>query len=176
MKLLVVYSSVTGNTKKVAEAIARAVPGSALHPVEEAPSAAAAKDFDLVAAGYWVDKGMPDAKCRAWLETLEGCRLALFGTLGAWPDSDHAKECQAKAAELVSTPERGNTVCGSWLCQGRVDPKVIEAMQKMAPNVHPMTPERKARLEEAAKHPDDGDLASAQDFILRTARSIGLEV
>ena len=29
MKLLVVYSSVTGNTRKVAEAIARAVPGSA---------------------------------------------------------------------------------------------------------------------------------------------------
>ena len=176
MKLLVVYSSQTGNTKKVAEAIARAVPGSVIHPVEEAPSAAAARAFDLVAAGYWVDKGMPDAKCRAWLETLEGCRIALFGTLGAWPDSDHAKECQAKAAALVTNPERGNTVCGSWLCQGRIDPQVIEAMQKMAPNVHPMTPERKARIEEAVKHPDEKDLAAAGEFIRKTARDAGFDV
>ena len=30
-------------------------------------------------------------------------------------------------------------------------------MQKVASDVHPMTPERKARLEEAAKHPDEAD-------------------
>ena len=172
MKLLVVYSSMTGNTKKVAEAIARAVSGSVLLPVEAGPSP---DGFDLVAAGYWVDKGMPDAKSRAWLEKAKGCRMALFGTLGAWPDSDHAKECMRRAAELVESPERGNAVCGSWICQGRVDPHVIETMQKMAPNVHPMTPERRARLEEAAKHPDDNDLASAMDFIVQTICSLDLQ-
>lgn len=169
MKLLVVYSSMTGNTRKVAEAIAGAVPDSVLLPVEAEPSS---DGFDLVAAGYWVDKGMPDAKSRAWLEKAKGCRIALFGTLGAWPDSEHAKESMRRAAELVESPERGNTVCGSWICQGRVDPHVIEAMQKMAPNVHPMTPERRARLEEAAKHPDESDLASAREFISRTIRAL----
>ena len=172
MKLLVVYSSMTGNTRKVAEAIAGAVPGSVLLPVEVEPSP---DGFDLVAAGYWVDKGMPDAQSRAWLEKAKGCRMALFGTLGAWPDSEHAKECMRRAAELVESPERGNAVCGSWICQGRIDPHVIEAMQKMAPNVHPMTPERRARIEEAAKHPDENDLASAREFIARTIGSLNFQ-
>ncbi len=169
MKVLVVYSSKTGNTKKVAEAIAGAVQGSTILPVEAGPSA---EGFDLVAVGYWVDKGMPDAKCRTWLEKVRGCRIALFGTLGAWPDSEHAKECMRRAAEYVTSPERGNSLCGSWICQGRIDPYVIEIMQKMAPDVHPMTPERKARIDEAAKHPDDKDLASAKNFILQTIGSL----
>ena len=37
MKSLVVYSSRTGNTRKIAEAVAEALPGCHLHPVEEAP-------------------------------------------------------------------------------------------------------------------------------------------
>jgi hypothetical protein len=81
-----------------------------------------------------------------------------------------------RAAELVESPERENAVCGSWICQGRIDPRVIEAMQKMAPNVHPMTPERRARIEEAAKHPDENDLASAREFIVRTIGSLNLQV
>ena len=147
MKALVVYSSRTGNTRKIAEAIAAVLPGCEIHPVESAP---APEGYDLVAVGYWVDKGMPDAQAKAYLETVRDANVALFGTLGAWPDSDHA-------------PERRNRVIGTYLCQGKVDPKIVAMMQKMASDVHPMTPERKARLEEAAKHPDEADCLRAQE-------------
>ena len=136
MKTLIVYSSLTGNTKKVAEAIAAVLPGCDLLPVET----------------------------RTWLGGVKNARLAFFGTLGAWPDSDHAKECMKKGEELALVPERGNKVYGSWLCQGKIDPRVLEAMARMAGNVHPMTPERKARIEEAAKHPDEDDCRRAQAF------------
>lgn len=162
MKTLVVYSSRTGNTKKVAQAIASVLPECTLVPVEEAP--ASVEKYDLVALGYWVDRGMPDGKARAWLAGLEHAHVAFFGTLGAWPDSDHAKECMAKGEALALEPARGNKVHGSWLCQGKIDPKVLEVMAKMAANVHPMTPERKARIEEAAKHPDAEDCRRAQEF------------
>ena len=162
MKTLVVYSSLTGNTKKVAQAVASVLPGCNLVPVEDAP--ASAEGYDLVALGYWVDKGMPDGRARAWLEGVENAPLAFFGTLGAWPDSDHAKECMKKGEELALEPARGNRVYGSWLCQGKIDPKVLEVMAKMAGNVHPMTPERKARIEEASRHPDDEDCRRAQEF------------
>ena len=148
MKALVVYSSRTGNTRKIAEAIAAVLPGCEIHPVESAP---APEGYDLVAVGYWVDKGMRDAK------------VALFGTLGAWPDSDHARDCIAQGEALVNAPERRNKVLGTYLCQGKVDPKIVAMMQKMASDVHPMTPERKARLEEAAKHPDEADCLRAQE-------------
>ena len=163
MKTLVVYSSLTGNTKKIALALAAVMPECTVVPVKEAP--ASVEEYGLVAVGYWVDKGMPDAGTRAWLEQVKNARLAFFGTLGAWPDSDHAKACMAHGERLALEPDRGNTVLGSWLCQGRIDPKILEVMAKMAGNVHPMTPERRARIEEASKHPDENDCLRAQAFI-----------
>lgn len=160
MKALVVYSSRTGNTRKIAEAIAAVLPGCEIYPVESAP---APEGYDLVAVGYWVDKGMPDAQAKAYLETVRDAKVALFGTLGAWPDSDHARDCIAQGEALVNAPERWNKVLGTYLCQGKVDPKIVAMMQKMASDVHPMTPERKARLEEAAKHPDEADCLRAQE-------------
>lgn len=158
MKTLVVYSSRTGNTKKVAEAMAEAAPGCALHPVESAP---AADGFDVVAVGYWVDKGMPDERARAYMDTVHHKKVVLFGTLGAWPDSEHAVDCMRRSEALVGASGLGNTVLGSFLCQGKVDPKVVAAMQNMAGDIHPMTPERQARLEEAARHPDEEDCRRA---------------
>lgn len=126
-------------------------------------SAPAPEGYDLVAVGYWVDKGMPDAQAKAYLETVRDAKVALFGTLGAWPDSDHARDCIAQGEALVNAPERRNKVLGTYLCQGKVDPKIVAMMQKMASDVHPMTPERKARLEEAAKHPDEADCLRAHE-------------
>ena len=166
MKALVVYSSRTGNTRKIAEAIAAVLPGCEIHPVESAP---APEGYDLVAVGYWVDKGMPDAQAKAYLETVRDAKVALFGTLGAWPDSEHARDCIRKSEALLKEPERGNTVMGSFICQGKVDPRVVEMMNKVAADVHPMTPERKARLEEAARHPDDTDRARAKECFLAFA-------
>lgn len=162
MKTLVVYSSLTGNTKKVAQAMAEVLPECTLVPVEEAPSCV--DGYDLVAVGYWVDRGMPDGRIRAWLEGVERARLMFFGTLGAWPDSEHAKECMARGEAMALEPSRGNTVLGSWLCQGKIDPKVLEVMARMAGNVHPMTEERMARIREAEKHPDAEDCRRAQEF------------
>ncbi len=169
MKSLIVYSSRTGNTQKVAEAIAAVLPNSDIFPVAEAPSA---DGYDLVAVGYWVDKGMPDAQCKAYIETISHATVGMFGTLGAYPDSDHAKDCIVKGEALLTEPARGNTVLGSFLCQGKVDPKITEMMNKMSNNPHPMTEERKARLEEAAKHPDEKDCANAQSLFLEFVQKL----
>ena len=138
-------------------------------------SAPAPEGYDLVAVGDADDNllGQPvkayykkagtTTEPKAYLETVRDAKVALFGTLGAWPDSDHARDCIAQGEALVNAPERRNKVLGTYLCQGKVDPKIVAMMQKMASDVHPMTPERKARLEEAAKHPDEADCLRAQE-------------
>lgn len=160
MKTLVTYSSRTGNTKLVAEAIHSVFPPDAqLHPVESAPEP---ELFDYIAIGYWVDKGLPDELAKSFMSTVRNKRVGLFGTLGAWPDSDHARQCMEQAVQLMEA--NGNTVNCTFLCMGKVDPKLLEMMQNMpgAADRHAMTPERKARLEEGMKHPDAGDLQRAR--------------
>ncbi len=157
MKSLIVYSSLTGNTKAVAQAIASVMPEPCeLVSVDQAPSDLSSYDF--IAIGYWVDRGMPNKSCIKFMETVKGKKVGLFGTLGAYPDSEHGRNCQEKAASFME----GNQILGQFLCQGKVDPKVIEMMSKMAKKHHPMTQERKARIEEAKKHPNEEDFENAR--------------
>ena len=68
MKVLIAYSSRTGNTRRVAEALAKAAPeGSLLARVEDTPPT---DGFDVIFAGYWLDRGGPDAKAKEFLHSL----------------------------------------------------------------------------------------------------------
>lgn len=142
---LLVYSSVTGNTRMVAEAIRRVLPeDTAFFPVQKAPSA---DDFDFVAIGFWVHRGGPDPIASRYMETVRNRDVAFFGTLAAYPDSEHASQVIASAENLLV----GNRILGSFLCQGKLAKK---------PH-HPMTEERRIRLLEAERHPDKHDLELA---------------
>ena len=165
MKTLVVYSSVTGNTRKIAEAIAEVMPSCELIAVEDAPTCV--EGYDLVAVGYWNAKGLPDAKTREWLKEVRNSELAFFATSGALPDSEHARECMAKAESLAAEPKRGNTVHGSWMCQGRIDPHVIEVMKRLDLAVHRDLLRDPARMEAAASHPDERDCRAAQAYFAK---------
>ena len=164
MRTLVVYSSRTGNTKMIAEAVAEALAPCDLHPVAEAPDASG---YDFVAIGYWVDKGMPDAECQQYMKGVNNKKIALFGTLGVDPSHDHAKDCASKSEAMMR--EGGNTVYGTVLSQGKIDPKIIAAMQKTAKDAHPMTPERIARIEAAKSHPDAEDCRRAKEAFVAFA-------
>lgn len=156
MSLLVVYSSRTGNTRKVAEAALKALPGQAvLAPVEEAP---ALDGHKAIAVGFWVDRGRPDQKALRYMQDLKGCKVAAFGTLGAAPDSPHAQDVLRQTKDLL----QDNDLLGLFLCQGRVDPAVTKFMQRSGK--HPMTQERLDNLREAERHPDKTDLENARSF------------
>ncbi len=169
MKTLIIYSSKTGNTKLIAEAMASVLENVTVTAIEDAPNAEACGCYDMVAIGYWVDKGLPDAKSLNFIQSLNNSNIILFGTLGAYPDSDHAKECIAKSEAMLNEEGRVNTCYGSFLCQGKVDPRILEMMQKMASAAHPMTEERKARIEEAKKHPNEQDCDNAKAFMQNVA-------
>ncbi|MDR2387363.1 MAG: flavodoxin family protein [Deltaproteobacteria bacterium] len=162
MKTLVVFSSLTGNTQQVAQAIHEAIPGSDLFPIDSAPSP---KDYGLIMVGFWVNRGEPDQKTKAFLRSLTDQAVAFFFTLGAYPDSDHASEVVKATQALID--QGHNQILGSFRCQGKVDPALIERMKKVMPPDHPhaqMSDERKARLSEAAKHPNLEDFLKARAF------------
>lgn len=171
MRSLLVYSSKTGNTKKVAKAVFEALPEpKEFFSVEEAPRA---NEFDFVLIGFWVDKGNADEKAANYLKGLKDKKIFLFGTLGAYPDSDHARSCLEKVKDLA----QGNQILGTYLCQGRVDPELIKWMAENLKNDprHSLTSERKEMLQEAEKHPDDNDLAEAANVVKEVLKGMHLK-
>ena len=158
MKILLTYSSKTGNTKKVADAIYKIMPTETVYT--EIKEEIDLKEFDMVIVGFWVDKGLPNHEAKEFIEKIEDKKVGIFGTLGAYPDSDHAKKTLKKTKELL---EPQNEVLGEFICQGAVDPKLIESFKKF-PEGHPhyLDEARKKRHAEAKSHPDENDFNRAQ--------------
>ena len=153
LRAAVIYSSVTGNTRQIAEALA--LGHLPLFSVTQQPDPAA---YDLLALGFWVRKGLPDARAQRCWAGIHDKPVFLFGTLGAWPHSPHAVRCLEGARALLTA--NGNRIVGEFLCQGKVSPHVLAASARKG--THPMTEGRAARLAEAARHPDAGDIAAAR--------------
>lgn len=160
MKFLITYSSRTGNTKKVAEALAKAAPAeSRLANVDEKPLA---DGYDVVFAGYWLDRGSSDDKGKKFLHSLHGKKVVLFETMGADPVSEHAYTGFANAGLALS---EDNHVIGVLAIQGAIDPSLLETMRKLPKdNPHNSSFMEKA-AKEAAKHPDEEDLKKAENYM-----------
>jgi flavodoxin len=172
-KGLIVYSSKTGNTRKIAEGIYRGLASrgitARIGTVEEAPVPG---EDEWVLAGFWADRGAPDEKAADYIKTLRERDVGLFGTLGAYPDSNHAASLTRKAEELVSAQ---NTCLGAFLCQGKIDPKLTEQFMQF-PEGHPhyMDEERKKRHAEAAKHPNSEDIEKALEACILMLKKAGI--
>lgn len=166
MKILVVYSSETGNTAKVAQAVYEAVPEAEIYSVDEAPEPEA---YDLIFCGFWVNKGTADRKSRDYLANISGRNLALFATLGAYPDSNHAKKSLDAAADLIPDCK----VISRFICQGAIAPKV-KAWMETLPADHSHAPDeaRRQRWRDAESHPDQKDIANAGKWAVETVKKL----
>lgn len=161
----IVYSSLSGNTRQVAQALAGQ--DFPLHHLVEAPSP---DDFDLLALGFWVRRGLPDERSQRYWDGIRDKDIFLFGTLGAWPHSPHAQRCLAAARDRLHA--NGNRILGEFLCLGRVNPHTLAASVRKG--THPMTPARAARLAEAARHPCADDFAAARACWQQTLAAAGI--
>lgn len=169
MKILVVYASrESGNTKKLAEAIAiRFGEDCRLFPAADAP---APDDYDFIALGFGVYRGWPDGDMRAYMKLCRGKNVGLFMTLGAWPDSDHAVTCLGRAEGLLESCH----VVTRFACQGAYTPEFLNKLKSLPPeSSHGWTSERAERVAEAMKHPDENDLKEAAERFFQAAEKCG---
>ncbi len=147
MKSLVVYSSQTGNTRKLAETVFELLPREkALYPVDEAPDPSG---YDFIAVGFWLMSGKPDPKSTEYLGKIGKKPLFLFATHGARVGSDHANHGMQLAKSLASESD----IRGTYSCQGEVNPKILEKVSKK-----PEPPVWLADAPKAIGHPNDFDI------------------
>ena len=160
----ILFSSLTGNTKKLADAIHETLPqndceyfGAIKTPV---PSS------ELLYIGFWTDKGNADNETLTLLSTLKNRRIFLFGTAGFGGSDAYFQKILGQVRQSI---DPSNTIIGEYMCQGKMPPSVRERYMKM--KVQPEHPENIDALIEnfdrALSHPDGNDLERLRKIIVR---------
>lgn len=154
MRALVVYSSQTGNTKNVAEAVHSALPQDAeIHPVASAPDPSG---YDFIAVGFWLKAMAPDPAAAEYLQRISSGKVFLFATHGAAVDAAHTRNAMEKARDMVG----GATVVGSFNCPGEVEPKHLEMV-----SAKPEPPVWAKEAPAAKGRPNAADLEAARKAV-----------
>jgi len=124
MKVLVAYVSRTGNTKKVAEAIFRAI--QVEKEIKELEALDGLEGYDLCFVGFPVEAYGPAQPAKVFLEKhAAGKDIALFITHAAPEDGELLPQwleaCRASAV--------GANIVGLFNCQGELSEEIAEFMK-----------------------------------------------
>lgn len=162
MRKIIVYSSKTGNTKKIAESIAERINPDVMCDIKDIDVTSLNKE-DIIFIGGWIDKGYMNKEVMEFIEKIENQKVAFFFTLGAYPNSMHTFDCIDNIKNALL--KNNNEVLAHYHCQGAIDPKLISWMKEL-PEGHGHAPDedRINRWNDASKHPNQEDFNSAKNF------------
>ena len=167
-KWAIIYSSVTGNTRTIAEAMAEALGDSAeLYRVQDAPEDLSG--YEVVLLGYWLRLGAPDPLMLRYLPKVHDACVCFFQTHGTDPGSEHAATAFARAGYHLG---KGCDILGTFGCRGQINPALLEKRRKGDPDDPHNSEQSRARWKAAAGHPDDADKQAAKDFIAAMCRKL----
>ena len=114
-KTVIIFSTITGNAFRLAEAAASVLPEHAGPYNIRYVNDEVIDTFDTFVLAYWCDKGSADPDTIALLRRLHGKRIVVIGSLGVAPDTRHGRDVFARVSALVA---ENNTLLGHYLCQG----------------------------------------------------------
>ena len=158
MRYSIVYSSKTGNTRQLAEAIERQLPAGDLLYCG-APDAAALQ-ADVLFVGFWTDKGTCDETVAQLLKQAEGKTVYLFGTAGFGQSQQYFDQILTRVRENLPA---GAVYGGGYMCQGRM-PQAVRSRYEAMQVKEPENARYKMLIENfdaALAHPDTNDLEAA---------------
>ncbi len=156
MKIGIIYSSVTGNTEKIAIALKNRILDAELLKLEDIHNL---DKFQILIIGYWVNKGTANVKIQKLLKSIVNKKIAVFGTSGQYPESSRAKKYLDRVKILV---EENNVYLGGFICQGKIKEERTEKRMKILKgNSHYLDNDGYKRHLESRKHPNNVDIDGA---------------
>lgn len=159
-KWLIVYSSITGNTKQIAEAMYNAFEENEadIYSINDVQNFSLDDfaNYNNIIVGYWLIRGGPDNKTQDFLTKLHNKTVVLFQTQGAYLNTEHSVTAFAKAAIYLNT---SNKILGTFASQGKFNLELLAKHHKT------VTKEQQERWEIAKNHPNEEDFQRAKDFI-----------
>lgn len=152
MKVQVVYSSLTGRTQKVAEAIFNKISADekTIHNLKDGEPVL---DGDVIIMGYWVNATNPNQEMLEFMQKVKGKTVGVFCTLGYYADSEHAHNSIKRGVDIL---KENNTIIGSYVCNGTLSDAIIQSRRKKG-----CTIDNEYRWEVMKNHPTDTECALA---------------
>ena len=151
MSYSIVYSSKTGNTALLAQALRECLGEE--NCLYFGPPSAQALKAQRIYVGFWTDKGTCDEETAQFLATLTQQEVFLFGTAGFGGEAAYFAKILAMVKEEI--PE-GVHVIGEYMCQGKMPDTVRRRYEQMEDS-----PRKQIMLENfdrALAHPGREDL------------------
>ena len=154
----VVYNSLTGNTKMLADRISEILPNDD-------------DNDDIVFVGFWTDKGNADSKTIEYLKLLRNKKIFLFGTCGFGGSEAYFDRI---LTNVKSNIDSSNEIIGEYMCQGKMPSSVRERYLKMkeSDNCPPNIDALIDNFDRALSHPDEKDLEKLSQIVLQTLTNV----
>ena len=186
----IVFSSRTGNTAELAEAVRRALPEGACEHFRSVDgngncndgcgcagdgdgdcngssfgsSTGAIPASETLFVGFWTNQGVADQATQKLLGQLRNRKIFLFGTAGFGGSEAYFQAILDKTKTFI---DDSNTVIGTFMCQGKMPQSVRERYVKMKeqpdhmPNLNAMI----ENFDKALSHPDADDLEMLANLV-----------
>lgn len=125
MRGIVLYSSKTGNTQRMANIIYKHLQDLCemdIYSVEEKENI---DDYDFAIVGGWINRAKLDSRAGKIVKNSRLKNIGLFSTLGANPDSEHGNKCQKNLEDSI----KNKNSLGVYQCNGLVEEKLIKNLE-----------------------------------------------
>lgn len=163
MEYQIIYTSKTGNTRKLAEAVFDAIesPQKVIYDLEKDEM-----DFnsDIYFVGFWTNSGSCSIEVLDILSEMHGKKIAMFGTCGLEYNQEYYREIESHIDAFIPDD---NEYLGTFLCQGKMPLKVKEKYEEMLEK-DPSDKRAKYMIEnfeKGLKHPDQQDIENVKKFV-----------
>lgn len=161
MKIAIVYSSNTGNTKIIAEAIKEELSNEDIVYFGKPENNIEA---DIYIVGSWTDKGNCSSEIKEFLTKLNYKKIAYFGTAGFGGQTEYYETLFNRVKENINNT---NQILGYFYCQGKMPMSVRDRYEHLIKE----NPEDKnlqvsiKNFDEALEHPNKEDIEQAKLWI-----------
>lgn len=177
----IMFSSRTGNTAELAEAVRGALPegtceyfgsvsgddggdGRGYAGAGCGRTSSAIPASETLFVGFWTNQGVADQAAQKLLGQLRNRKIFLFGTAGFGGSEAYFQAILDKTKAFI---DDSNTVIGTYMCQGKMPLSVRERYAKMKeqpdhmPNIDAMI----ENFDKALSHPDATDLKKLANLV-----------
>ena len=162
MNIAIIYSSITGNTRIIAETIKESLQKENIvyfgNPTEDLPEA------DIYIIGSWTDKGNPTDEIINVLKKIKSKKIAYFGTAGFGGSEEYFKKLFERVKINIDS---SNKILGYFYCQGKMP---MATRDKYINMIH-QNPEDKNLLvslenfDKALEHPNSNDIEKLMEIL-----------